>query len=147
MMSAAALGCAGTNDSFYDEPDRSVEDSRPQPRQPAEVGSTDLVVFEDAETDFRTSDVYDANRDVFNFDARRQTLVWADGTSVPAWRVDGMQLIWALVPDQFRVSFGTEAGERRAYFIEPQGGTICDLNVIAGGVLSILPTEQTPPRD
>ena len=44
----------------------------------------------------------------------------------------------------FQVRFGTEAGERRAYFTETGPDTICDIDVV-NGQLVILPTNVRVP--
>jgi hypothetical protein len=44
------------------------------------------------------------------------------------------------------VRFGTEEGERRAYFTEAGPGTICNLRVAGPDVLFISASSETPPN-
>ena len=45
----------------------------------------------------------------------------------------------------FQVVFGSENGERRAYFTETGPGTICDIEVVSGQLL-ITPTSERVPQ-
>ena len=45
----------------------------------------------------------------------------------------------------FEVRFGTEGGQRRAYFTERGPGTICDIDLI-NGMINVSPTSQTVPN-
>ena len=45
----------------------------------------------------------------------------------------------------FEIRFGTEGGQRRAYFTERGPGTICDIDLI-NGMINVSPTSQTVPN-
>lgn len=105
------------------------------------------VTFIDCTTGFRTDEVHDADREIVHFDAALEALVSAaSGDSVGGWTVAGADLDWSRSGVSFRVRFGTEAGERRAYFTEAGPGTICNLNVAGPDVLYISGTRETPPN-
>lgn len=106
-----------------------------------------LVRFVDPTTGFETHEVYDANRDIVHFDAEQGAMVWAaSGDPVSGWTISGADLSWDRSGVAFRVRFGTEDGERRAYFTETDAGTICDLDIRAEDALSIRATSQRPPE-
>jgi hypothetical protein len=101
----------------------------------------------DCTTGFRTDQVFDADREVVHFDANLEAMVAAaSGDSVSGWTVAGADLDWSRSGVSFRVRFGTEAGERRAYFTEAGPGTICNLNVAGPDLLYISATRETPPN-
>jgi hypothetical protein len=105
------------------------------------------VTFIDCTTGFRTDEVHDADREVVHFDAPREAMISsASGDSVGGWTVAGADLDWSRSGVSFRVRFGTEAGERRAYFTEAGPGTICNLNLAGPDVLFISGTSETPPN-
>jgi hypothetical protein len=105
------------------------------------------VTFIDCTTGFRTDEVHDADREVVHFDAALEAMVSAaSGNSVAGWTVAGAELDWSRSGVSFRVRFGTEAGERRAYFTEAGPGTICNLNLAGPDVLYISGTSETPPN-
>lgn len=105
------------------------------------------VTFVDCTTGFRTDQVHDADREVVRFDAALEAIVsLASGDSVGGWTVSGADLDWSRSGGAFRVRFGTEAGERRAYFTEAGPGTICNLEVAGPDVLYIRATSETPPN-
>lgn len=58
----------------------------------------------------------------------------------------GAELDWARSGIPFRVRFGTEEGERRAYFTEAGPGTICNLTFLGPEQLSIFGTRELPPN-
>jgi hypothetical protein len=105
------------------------------------------VTFIDCTTGFRTVEVHDADREIVHFDAALDAMVSAaNGNSVSGWTVAGADLDWSRSGVSFRVRFGTEAGERRAYFTEAGPGTICNLNLAGPDVLYISGTSETPPN-
>jgi hypothetical protein len=106
-----------------------------------------LVSFSDPDSDFKTEDVRDADRQIMHFDAAEQALVWvANGDQVTGWTTQTNDLTWSGSSIQFRVRFGTEAGERHAYFTEAGSGTICNLDVSGPDALSISATNELPPN-
>jgi hypothetical protein len=116
------------------------------PLQPAGAADTAFAVFVDADSGLSTQDVYDVERQIVRFAAHTQAMVWADsGDSVSGWSTRGNDLRWAR-GGAFRVRFGEEGGERRAYFTEADRGTICDLEISAPEQLSLSPSSETPPQ-
>jgi hypothetical protein len=108
--------------------------------------SSAFALFVDPDSGVRTADVRDVDRQIVHFDPQREAMVWAaSGDPVGGWVADGNELRWAR-GGAFRVRFGTEAGERRAYFTEADRGTICDLEISAPEQLSLRPSSETPPR-
>jgi hypothetical protein len=103
------------------------------------------VVFADPDTGFMTGDVYDATREIVRFDAEREAMVAvATGDSVSGWGTDGNDL----GPfGSFRVRFGSEGGQRRAYFTETGNGTICNLVLTGPEMLDIYATSEQPPMN
>ena len=86
-----------------------------------------LAEFVDPATGLTTSDVHDAQREIVRFDRANNSLIWAaDGRSFPGYPVDGNFLGCCR---NVQVRFGTEDGERRAYFTETVPATICDIEV------------------
>jgi hypothetical protein len=110
-----------------------------------EALSPTIVVFADPDTEFATADVYDATREIVRFDAERQAMVSAaTGDAVSGWMTSGNDL----GPfGSFRVRFGSEGGQRRAYFTETGNGTICDLVLSGPEELDIYATRERPPVD
>jgi hypothetical protein len=105
------------------------------------------VTFIDCTTGFRTVEVHDADREIVHFDAALEAMVSAsNGNSVNGWTVAGADLDWSRSGVSFRVRFGTEAGERRAYFTEAGPGTICNLNLAGPNTLYISGTSEKPPN-
>ena len=116
------------------------------PTVPAPEASP-YVTFIDCTTGFRTDEVHDADREVVHFDAALEAMVSAaSGDRVSGWTVAGADLDWSRSGVSFRVRFGSEAGERRAYFTEAGPGTICNLNLAGPDVLYISGTGETPPN-
>ncbi len=109
-------------------------------------GSTsNLAVFTETETGFSTSDVRDVDGEIVQFDSTAKTIIWAaDNTSYQAgvWDVAGVLLSGG----SFQVRFGSEGGERRAYFTETGSATICQIEP-AGEFLSISGTTTTVPQN
>jgi hypothetical protein len=109
-------------------------------------GAGTAAVFRDEASDFETSDVHDADREVVHFDVDASSMV-KDGAAVGGWTTQGNDLSWERSSVAFRVRFGTENGERRAYFTETVTGTICDLGISAPDQLSIFATSEFPPEE
>ena len=103
-------------------------------------------MFLDAETGFSSARVHDADREVVCFDPTLSTMVSDDGTTVAEWTASNNDLTWARSSVAFRVRFGSEQGERRAYFTETATGTICDLDIPSPDQLRIFATSELPPE-
>lgn len=104
-----------------------------------------LVVFQDPDSAFTTSDVYDVNEEIVQFEADTKAILWAaDGTAYQAgtW-VTNENLLGAT--GFFQVRFGNVSGARRAFFTESSTATICDIRVTAGQ-LSIFATSVPVPQ-
>jgi hypothetical protein len=107
-------------------------------------GGADLVVFEDPDSDFSTTDVMDVNGDIVRLDGARGELIWvADGTTDSGWEINGNVLG---ADGFFTVAFGTENGERGAYFTETDRATICDLR-LDNGEIKISATNIPVPQE
>jgi len=105
-----------------------------------------FAIFVDPETGIRLQDVRDADREIVHFDLQTQAMVSAaSGDAVSGWVTDGNDLRWNR-GGSFRVRFGSEAGEARAYFTEAGPGTICNLSIRGSEQLSISATNETPPH-
>ncbi len=101
-----------------------------------------FVVFEDPDSDFMTQDVLDVGGDIVRFDAEAKQLFWvADELSFGGFDVNGNLLSGGF----FSVRFGSEGGQRMAYFIETNRATICDISIQAGR-LRIVATNVTVPQ-
>ena len=144
IFAAAVLACSGSGDEPLPAPSGNVE-VRPLTGSGEVPGA--FVSFVDDATGFATEDVHDANREVVRFDAAQQTMVAFDtGDSVSGWVATGNDLSWSSSGVEFRVRFGTEEGERRAYFTETATGTICDLRLTGPDQLGISGTREIPPN-
>ena len=105
-----------------------------------------LAVFEDPDSEFSTTDVYDVDDQIVQFNTENDSIIWAaDGMEyrVGQFAVNGN---FPNAAQSFLVRFGTKGGERRAYFTETGPATICDIRV-AGGLLNIFPTNETVPQE
>jgi len=122
----------------------SGSDSDPEPPAPQISGI--WVEFSDASTGVVVSDVYDSSREIVHFDSIAHAMVDLDGVSVAGWTATDNDLAWDQNTIAFSVLFGSEAGERRAYFTETSTGTICDLKIEGPNQLAISPTSETPPQ-
>lgn len=128
VLLAAVLGC---------EPD--------QLGVAVDVSTINFASFQDPEpgSDFTSMDVYDVDGDIVRFDADNEEMVWmADSLAFDNWDIDGN----ALDSGFFTVRFGTEDGERRAYFTETDPPNICDI-VVNDGRMRIVPTEVPVPQE
>jgi hypothetical protein len=144
LASGALLACSGS--------DAAPQRPRPEtlevlPLTGADAGRAAFVAFVDEATGFQTSDVHDATREVVRFDAALAAMVSPDGSAaVSGWTSTGNELSWSASRVPFRVSFGTEQGERRAFFTEAGTGTICDLRLYGPEQLGISGTREYPPN-
>jgi hypothetical protein len=89
-----------------------------------------------------TNDVRDSEGDVVRFTVDG-LLVWPPTMAT----FGGFPVAGNLIgPTQgFEIRFGTEGGQRRAYFTERGPGTICDIDLI-NGMINVSPTSQTVPN-
>lgn len=89
-----------------------------------------------------TTDVRDSEGDIVRFTVDG-LLVWPPTMAT----FGGFPVAGNLIgPTQgFEIRFGTEGGQRRAYFTERGPGTICDIDLI-NGMINISPTSQTVPN-
>jgi hypothetical protein len=166
--SAAPVRPEGEGDPSGAEPGDDIDSSAEQtPAAPAGAETTNApgatgdgmdealtsaseryVTFVDPDSGFGTVEVHDADRQVVHFDAERQAMIWSlSGDAVRGWSTRGSDLSWNRSGVAFRVRFGSEAGERRAYFTETDRGTICNLTITAPESLSISATGETPPLE
>ncbi len=106
-----------------------------------------MAVFDDPDSDFSTIEVHDADRQVFYFDAEAQAMVRSDtGDQRSGWMTDGNDLARGGVFGRFMIRFGTEEGQRRAYFTEVNPPTICNLELNGPEQLQIYATSERPPQ-
>lgn len=141
LLAASACACAGDDPARPERPERAEL----QPLQ-AQEPSPALVSFVDPESGFSTQNVHDVDRQVIHFDSEQNAMIWgADGTAVSGWSTSGNELRWNR-GGGFRVRFGTEEGERRAYFTESGPGTICNLDIRGPEQLVISASRETPPQ-
>ena len=103
----------------------------------------DFIVFQDPDSDFSTTDVMDIDREIVRLDGVRGELIWvADGTTDSGWDINGNLLLGGF----FTVAFGTENGQRGAYFTETATATICNIRVVNGDI-RISPTTILVPQE
>ncbi len=106
-------------------------------------GGVDFVVFQDPDSEFETSDVMDVDAEIVRFDGDQGAIIWAeDGTTEVGWDINGNLLLGGF----FTVAFGTENGQRGAYFTETATATICDIRVVNGDI-RISPTTILVPQE
>ncbi len=121
-----ACACGGSSEEPNPAavaPNGAVEEALPL--DPAEY-----VAFVEPGTGFMTDAVHDADDEVVHFESRLGVMVsGTTGETIAGWEADadGGGLRWSRSSIRFQVRFGTDAGERRAYFTEAGPGTICDL--------------------
>src|SRR5262245_43036329 len=103
-----------------------------------------LVIFQDPDSAFSTTDVHDAQEQVVQFNSANDTLIWtATGAAFAGWDTNGSFLD---ASRQFMVRFGSKRGQRLAYFTERRPpDTICDIQVTPAGQLVIVPTDVPVP--
>jgi hypothetical protein len=116
-------------------------------------------VFVDDQTGFQTSDLYDAQNQIIQFNSNRELIWSADGTRLPGYRVwyltfpNGRRyyFVEGKICEEgcgFEVRFGSENGERRAYLTVDYGhdnpGTMVDVDVV-DGALRVTQTSDYPP--
>ncbi len=101
-----------------------------------------LASFMDPRGGFSTTDVRDSEGDIVRFTVDGR-LVWTPTMAA----FSGFPVAGNLIgPTQgFEVRFGTEGGQRRAYFTERGPGTLCDIDLI-NGMINVSPTSQTVPN-
>ncbi len=104
------------------------------------------VIFHDPDSTFASGSVYDADREVVRFEAESNAMLWPGDVRLAGWRAQGNQLAWDQSSVAFQVRFGSEGGQRRAYFTEAAAGTICDLDLTDTHQLRIYATSEFPPR-
>ncbi len=107
--------------------------------------AANLVVFQDPDTSFSSSDVYDVDDEIVRFDSNTNSIIWAASDTsfqMGSWVTSGNFLG---ATNFFQVRFGNVDGQRRAFFTETVNATICDIGIIAGS-LSISGTNVTVPQ-
>lgn len=102
-----------------------------------------IAMFNEPATGLSTADVRDVHGQIVRFDTANNALIWAaDGRSFPGYPVVDGAFIRS--DKHFQVRFGTQDGQRRAYFTETATGTICDIEV-AGTTVVITATSVAVP--
>jgi hypothetical protein len=140
LWSCSGSDAPGTRDASEARPLSAAGDAGPP--DPARFSR-----FVDEATGFTTDAVHDADREIVYFDGALAAMVsGASGDRVAGWSVNGNDLRWSEFGVPFRVRFGTEAGERRAYFTEAGPGTICNLRLVGPDQLFISATNERPPN-
>jgi len=137
-MFGLALVCGWGGCAVPTSPPDGPVDGNQTARKPA--------VFQDPDSAFSTSDVFDVDEEIVRFDTDNDSLVWAaDDTEYQAgqWVVSGN---FPMPSQFFQVRFGTKNGARRAYFTETSSGTICDIETV-DGTLSITATTVPVPQE
>jgi len=108
--------------------------------------TSNFALFTDPDdSTFSTSDVRDVDGEIVKFDAQARSIIWTDEMSydVGLWTVQGN----FLGPGGFfQVRFGSEGGERRAYFTESATATICNITLSLGNI-QIYATSTTVPQN
>jgi hypothetical protein len=136
LLVTTTVACGGS-------PQSSTVAPAPTPT-PAPTPAPVLAMFTDPMTSFSTPDVRDVQGQIMRFDTASNSLVWIlNGQSYPGFPVIDTYFIRA--DKFFQVRFGTENGERRAYFTEAARGTICDVE-LSGSGLAITPTDVRVPN-
>lgn len=133
-----AWGCALTPSPAGDEHDGDNDGNG--------ANNASLAVFQDPDSSFSTTDVYDVDDQIVRFDTETKSIIWAeDGRAYQAglWEVNGN---FPEATGFFQVRFGTKDGERRAYFTETATATICDIRV-SDDTLSIFATTIPVPQE
>lgn len=110
------------------------------------TGEEEFAVFTDPETGFTTTVVYDSNRDTAQFRVTDDSVVFQDGMAydIGEWEVNGNILD---AEQFFQVRFGTEDGERRAFFTETEmPDVVCDF-FVEDGDFQMVPSTHPVPGD
>ena len=147
---AAASDATDEADSLPLQPEGASDGdaSGAVPPSPMPDVDDDFVRFTDPASAFVTGEVHDADREVVHFDPALGAMIGsASGDRVSGWTTNSLDLSWSRSGVAFRVRFGTEQGERRAYFTETATGTICNLNISGPDLLSISGTDEPPPNE
>ena len=141
------------------QPSSPVVPSSPPPAPAPSPAAQTLVVFIDDGSDFRTSDLRDAQDQIVQVNSSGELIWTVDGTRLPGYRVnshtftDGRRHYFiegkiCATGCAFEVRFGTADGERRAYLTVDYGhdnpGTVVDVEVI-DAALQVTPTGIYPP--
>jgi hypothetical protein len=151
MISSACSGASPEEDARAVQASGANSENALTPTLPSPPSSSmpqaaAFASFVDPVTGQALQDVRDADREIVRFELQSQSMIWAaTGNPVGGWITNGNDLRWERSGGAFRVRFGSEAGERRAYFTEADRGTICNLSISAPEQLSISPTSETPP--
>jgi hypothetical protein len=133
FMLTAALSAAACGDSSPTTPTTTPPTPTP----------TMLAVFADPGSSFSTSDVRDAQDRIVRFDTPSNSLVWsADGRMFTGYPV--MDTYYVRADKFFQIRFGSQNGEKRAYFTEAGRGTLCAVQVV-GSALVITATDLPVP--
>ena len=119
----------------------ACSDDDDSPTSPPPVTQLTLASFVDP-MGGSTTDVRDSEGDIVRFTVGG-SLVWPPTMGT----FSGFPVAGNLIgPTQgFEVRFGTEGGQRRAYFTVRGPGTICDIDLINGSI-NVSPTSQTIPN-
>jgi hypothetical protein len=119
----------------------ACSDDNDSPTSPPPPPALTLASFTDPRGG-STTDVRDSEGDIVRFTVDG-LLVWPPTMAT----FGGFPVAGNLIgPTQgFEIRFGTEGGQRRAYFTERVPGTICDIDLI-NGTINISPTSQTVPN-
>jgi hypothetical protein len=106
----------------------------------------EFAVFTDPATGFTTTVVYDASHDTAQFRVTDDSVVFQDGMAydIGEWDVNGLYLD---AEQFFVVQFGTEEGQRRAFFTETEmPEVICDF-FVEDGDFQMVPSTHPVPGD
>lgn len=123
------------NDNVIDENDNTTPDN--------DNAAMDVVVFEDPESSFKTSDVRDIDGQIVRFDTVAEQMIWTeDDSRFEGWDIAGSKLQRGF----FCILFGSEGGVQHAYFTETSTQTICNI-VVTNGSLSIFSTSEKVPQN
>lgn len=146
-MNDNAMNENATNDNAMNDNasnDNGDEDANQNANGDVEPASARLVVFADPDSDFTTTEIYDVEGEVVEFNAADEAMIWtADDSSFDGWPVE-RELFFH--EGFFQIRFGSENGEMKAYFTEAVNETICDIQNI-GGRLQIFPSKVFVPQN
>jgi len=98
---------------------------------PVPTAPIQLAMFSDSASSLMTPDVRDVDGQIVRFDTNNRALIWAaNNKAFPGYTVNG-----DIINHDFQVRFGTEDGERRAYFTETARPFICNIEIVNGQVV------------